>query len=241
MAAEIAEARLPVRRPSRSSYWFDIVFGRTLPAIFFSVFLVDKLVQARDAAASIPARAQPSDYLAPLDQVLGLAYFSLLVMLYVTRLPKRAGDARPAIVAASFFGSFAVLAAGVLPGVAPRSYLVLPSALAVSAGLAYTIWSLSYLRRSFSIMPEARRLVTGGPYRLSRHPLYLGEGVAAIGFVLPTIGWPGALLLAFFLASQYARIRAEERVLATQFPDYRSYASRVPRYAPDPLRLLGLR
>lgn len=241
MSAEIADARMPISRPSRSSYWFDIVFGRTVPAIFFSVFLVDKLLQLRDAAASIPARAQPSDYLAPLDQVLGFAYFFLLVVLYVTRLPKRAGDARPAIILASFFGSFAVLASAVLPGVDVRTYLLLPSAVLVTAGLVYTLWGLAYLRRSFSIIPEARRVVTGGPYRLSRHPVYLGEAVAAIGFVLPTVGWAGAVLIALFLLSQFVRIRAEERVLSLQFPEYGAYARRVPRYLPDPARLLALR
>ncbi len=36
---------------------------------------------------------------------------------------------------------------------------------------AYSVW---YLRYAFSIEPEARRLVTGGPYETARHPVYLG-------------------------------------------------------------------
>ena len=37
------------------------------------------------------------------------------------------------------------------------------------------VWGLLYLRKSFSIIPEARRVVSGGPYRFIRHPLYAAE------------------------------------------------------------------
>ena len=234
MAVKTLEARLPVAGVSRSAYWSDIVFARPVPAVFFGIFLIDKLLLVRDAALSVPARAQPTDYLAPLDELLGLAYFALLVVLYVTRLPKRAGDARLRMVAVSFFGSFSVLAVSLVPSVPARVFLLGPGAFLVTVGLAYTLWSLVYLRRSFSIIPEARRLVTGGPYAISRHPLYLGEGVAAFGLFLPTFSWAEALLFAAFLGSQYLRIRAEERVLSGQFPEYLEYARRVPRYLPNP-------
>ncbi len=242
MAVDTLDASAPGgRRPARTEYWWDIVFGRTLPALFFSIFLVDKFLQVRDAVSATPARAQPSDYLDPLDQVLALAYFALLVVLYITRLPKRAGDGRPGIIVVSFFGSFAVLLGGVLPREAPQTYLLLPSALLISAGLAYSVWSLVYLRRSFSIIPEARQLVTGGPYSLSRHPLYLGEGAAALGLLMIGAGWASALLMVLLLVCQYIRILAEERVLSGEFPEYAAYARRVPRYLPDLRRLLPLR
>jgi protein-S-isoprenylcysteine O-methyltransferase Ste14 len=237
MAAESVHVTAPERRRGRA-YWFDIIFGRLLPACFFSVFIVDKLLVA---AASLNAlqrpHAQATDYLYAVNQVLGLAYFTLLVVLYIVRLPKRAGDARPWIIVTSFFGSFSVILASFLPGVAVRQQLQLVSIVLVLIGLTYTVWALGYLRRSFSILPEARRLVTGGPYALSRHPLYLGEGLAAIALNLPTLSWPGATLLAFFLIAQYLRIRAEERVLERQFPEYADYRRRVPRYLPDPVRL----
>lgn len=241
MAAETMHAHVPATRPTRSSYWFDIVFGRTAPAIFFSVFLLVKAFQLHDALVAVPAAAQPTDYLAPLSQGLGLAYYMLIVVLYVVRLPRRAGDRSPAMIAISFFGSFSVLFIALLPGADRRPYLELLSSLLVAAGLVYTLWSLAYLRRSFSIMPEARRLVTGGPYSLSRHPLYLGEATAAIGIVLPIVSWAGGGLIVLFLASQYIRIRAEERVLSREFPEYGVYAGRVPRYLPDPRRLLAYR
>jgi protein-S-isoprenylcysteine O-methyltransferase Ste14 len=99
----------------------------------------------------------------------------------------------------------------------------------------YTVWGLAYLRRSFSIIPEARRLVTGGPYRLSRHPVYLGEIATAIGVNLATAGWLSILAIAYFIACELMRMRWEERILALTFPhEYPEYARSVPRYLPNP-------
>jgi hypothetical protein len=47
-----------------------------------------------------------------------------------------------------------------------------------------TLWGLWTLRRSFSITVEARALVTGGPYRWVRHPIYLGEMLTAGGVLV---------------------------------------------------------
>lgn len=239
----MAAATTPTRAasPSRGgAYWFDIVFGRLLPAIFFGIFIVDKAILTGDSLHGLGRGDwQASAYLGPLSQALALFYFCLLALLYIVRLPKRAGDARPTVVLASLFGSFSVIFVNLLPGVPPRPFATLPALLLSTAGLVYTVWALLYLRRSFSILPEARRLVTGGPYGWSRHPLYLGEGVAAVGITVPTIGWQGGLLLAAFLVAQYLRIRAEERVLEREFPDYAAYRRRVPRYLPDPRRLLA--
>jgi protein-S-isoprenylcysteine O-methyltransferase Ste14 len=246
MPVEVAAPSIPERiretapRRRAGAYWFDIVFGRLVPAIFFSVFIVDKALLVQGSVVDLGAHRQASDYLAALNQVLGLVYFTMLVVLYVVRLPKRAGDARPLIILISFFGSFSVILASFLPGVAVRPHLQVLSTAMVLVGLAYTVWSLGYLRRSFSIMPEARRLVTGGPYGLSRHPLYLGEGLAAIGLLIPTVAWSGAMVLAAFLVAQYARIRAEERVLEGEFPEYAGYRRRVPRYLPTPASIARL-
>jgi len=242
MPSEVAAESIPASASERrrgGSYWFDIVFGRLLPASFFSVFIVDKLLLVASSVSRLQAPgAQASDYLAAANQLLGLAYFTLLVVLYTVRLPKRAGDARPWIIATSFFGSFSVILASFLPGVPARQQLQLASVLLALVGLCYTLWALAYLRRSFSILPEARRLVTGGPYGLSRHPLYLGEAVAGFALYVPTLAWPGATLLALYLVAQYLRIRAEERVLEKEFPEYAEYRRRVPRYLPDPVRIL---
>jgi protein-S-isoprenylcysteine O-methyltransferase Ste14 len=216
------------------AYWRDLLFSRLLPALFFSVFLARQLLFAWDGLRSVH---RPSDYLFLVQQLLALAYFTMLVVLYSTRLPKRGTDHRLAVVFIAFTGTFSALASPFLPGGGRREGLVLVADLLATCGLAYSVWGLAYLRRSFSIIPEARRLVTGGPYSLSRHPVYLGEIVAAIGINLATAGLPGALAVAYFILCELLRIRWEEGVLARAFPDdYPTYALRVPRYLPNPLK-----
>ncbi len=219
---------------STGAYWRDLVFSRLLPALFFSIFLARQLLFTWDGLRSVH---HPTDLLFVLQQLLALGYFTMLVVLYSTRLPKRGTDHRAAVVFVAFTGTFSALAAPFLPGGERREGLVLVADILATLGLAYSVWGLAYLRRSFSIIPEARRLVTGGPYSLSRHPVYLGEVIAAIGINLATSGWPGAFAVTYFIACELLRIRWEERVLSRAFPDdYPAYAGAVPRYVPNPFR-----
>jgi protein-S-isoprenylcysteine O-methyltransferase Ste14 len=224
-----------VRRGGR--YWRELIFSRLVPALFFSLFLARQLVLLWGGLHSIQ---HPSDYLFVTQQALALAYFTMLVVLYSTRLPARGTDHRLAVIFIAFTGTFSAIGASFLPGGVRREWLVLPADLLATFGLAYSVWGLAYLRRSFSIIPEARRLVTGGPYALSRHPVYLGEVIGAIGINLATAGWLGAFAVAYFIFCELLRMRWEERVLANAFPnEYPAYARRVPRYAPNPLKGAG--
>lgn len=81
-------------------------------------------------------------------------------------------------------------------------------------------------------MPEARYLVTSGPYRIVRHPLYLCELVAMMGIALQ-YEWPAALALWLIqVGFLYARVLNEERVLRTAFPKYGSCARQTARVLP---------
>ena len=209
-------------------YWADLVLGRLAPAAIFSVFIVLKLEQLQ---AAILARNLADGVI----QALGLVVFSALAVLFVVRLRRQGGDRRVPVVLVSFFGTFALLGTSALPQVAPRAALEVPATAAAIAGLAGAVWCLAFLRRSFSILPEARRLVTGGPYGIVRHPLYVCEAVAGIGVTLPTVSWPGLILIAVFVAAQLLRMRWEEEVLARHFgEEYERYRRRVPKYLPWP-------
>src|SRR5260370_22612495 len=178
-----------------------------------------------------------SDSLFAVQPLLAVAFSRCRVALYTTRLPKSGMDHRWAVVVIAFIGTFAALSTPFLPGGGRREGLVLFADIGATAGLAYTVWALAYLRRSFSIVPEARRLGMGGPYSLSRHPVYLGEIVTVVGVNLATAGWLGALAVACVIACQLLRIRWEEGVLQRAFPDdYPGYALRVPRYLPNPFK-----
>jgi protein-S-isoprenylcysteine O-methyltransferase Ste14 len=214
----------------------ELLLTHALPAAFFGFFCGVKALFAIHALQSLWNAGGVSEsgtiLLRLADQTLGLLYFGLIAFCCVTRLPKQRGRGGLGTVAATLFASFAIMLIGILPDRRPRPELEVAGSLLLALGMAYSIWALGYLRRSFSILPEARRLVTGGPYALSRHPLYLGEAIAAVGLLLPMAG-PAALALALAaLAAQLLRMRWEESVLTSEFPEYRAYARRVPRYLP---------
>ena len=116
--------------------------------------------------------------------------------------------------------------------------------LAVAAGLTanvLAVLTLSFLGRSFSVMPEARRLVTSGPYSIVRHPLYLFEILGVVGILLQVRSLPGVCLLALVVALQMARAHWEEQVLDRAIPEFAAYRRNVPFLIPhDPRRLLAL-
>jgi len=97
---------------------------------------------------------------------------------------------------------------------------------------------LRWLGKSFSILAEARRLVTEGPYRVVRHPLYICEGIATVGVMLQVISPLAVLIIIVFATIQYRRMINEEKILTSAFPEYRAYAARTPLVIPA--RLAGL-
>jgi len=108
----------------------------------------------------------------------------------------------------------------------------LVSTLMTLSGNAFAVVVLTQLRESFSIMAEARQLVTAGVYRRVRHPLYLGEEIAAIGVVMQFFSPWTALILAVQFGFQLRRMRNEEVILAETFPEYLAYRERTVRILP---------
>ena len=234
MAQDVAQQ---VQQTRPTGYWRDLVFGRLLPSLFFGLFLARQLALLWSGAHTVRG---VQDFLFLLQELLALAYFTMLVVLYAMRLPRRGTDHRLAVIFIAFTGTFSAIGASFLPGGTRRDGFILVGDVLATAGLAYSVWGLAYLRRSFSIIPEARRLVTGGPYSLSRHPVYLGEVATAIGVNLATAGLPAALAVTYFVICELLRIRWEEGVLERAFPDqYPAYARRVPRYFPNPFNARG--
>jgi protein-S-isoprenylcysteine O-methyltransferase Ste14 len=88
-------------------------------------------------------------------------------------------------------------------------------------GLAFSIWARIHIGRNWG-SPMSQRddpeLVTSGPYRLVRHPIYSGILVASIGTAL-ALSWMWLIVVA--LAGLYFVYSAvvEERNLTKQFPD----------------------
>jgi protein-S-isoprenylcysteine O-methyltransferase Ste14 len=119
-----------------------------------------------------------------------------------------------------------------LPRAAPNAGLQLASLTVVTLGMAASIYVLVYLGRCFSILPQARGLVTSGPYARLRHPLYAAEMIATAGVMLQ-FAQPWALGLYIVTAVALApRMGFEEAVLRKTFPAYGDYMRRSWRLIP---------
>jgi protein-S-isoprenylcysteine O-methyltransferase Ste14 len=105
-----------------------------------------------------------------------------------------------------------------------------------AAGGALRIWPVFVLGRRFSglvAIQPGHTLVTDGVYGVIRHPSYLGLLVNSLGWGLAFRSGVGVLLTALIILPLLARIRAEERLLRTQFDgEYDTYCARTSRLIP---------
>ena len=162
------------------------------------------------------------------SEITTVCFLGLQIVLFLVRyLPttKKFGII-PRLVAA------AAANAGLLFLLLPRvSFLPIGMAIAsdllVTAGMLLSILVLIWLGRSFSVFPQARRLVVTGPYSVLRHPLYLSELLTSLG-AMWQFSQPWAALIAIgTMALQFPRMNYEEDILARTFPEYATYARRV--------------
>jgi protein-S-isoprenylcysteine O-methyltransferase Ste14 len=103
-------------------------------------------------------------------------------------------------------------------------------------GGALRIWPVFVLGRRFSglvAIQPGHTLVTDGPYRIIRHPSYLGLLVNSLGWALAFRAGTGVLLTALLVPPLLARIDAEERLLRSAFGTaYDAFRMRTWRLIP---------
>ena len=108
--------------------------------------------------------------------------------------------------------------------------------LLTAAGGGLRLWPVFVLGHRFSglvAIQPGHALVTDGPYRIIRHPSYLGLLIGAVGWVLAFRSGIGLLLAALNLIPLIARIRAEETLLHSEFGSaYDRYRSNTSRLIP---------
>jgi len=89
------------------------------------------------------------------------------------------------------------------------------------------MWGLTSLWTNFALLPGVRGVTERGPYRLVRHPMYLGECVMVGACGLASGAWWMAGWLALGAVFVAMRVLAEERVLRRASSTWRAYAERV--------------
>lgn len=107
--------------------------------------------------------------------------------------------------------------------------------LLVGIGLALFVWTLvTFWRHRTTVNPylAASSLCTGGPFRFSRNPIYVGDWFILVGVsLLLATWWPLLFAPLIWAMLRYGVIRHEEAHLEAKFgDDYRMYKTRVRRW-----------
>lgn len=107
----------------------------------------------------------------------------------------------------------------------------------IAAGIAIRLWAIRTLGKFFTsevIVQHDQKIIQTGPYRLVRHPSYLGAYTAIIGcsFLLQTT--VGLIISAIMMLAAYLyRIHVEEQTLVDEFgADYLQYQEKTARLIP---------
>jgi protein-S-isoprenylcysteine O-methyltransferase Ste14 len=205
-----------------------------LPLLCWSIFCLAALVNGlrdyvRSADPRLPEAVYAIDILMRLSAIAFLVLLAASVILRV-RPEGKARGLEPRVSALA--GTLVVYTFALFP----RRELPLAGEIAATMltliGSAASVFVLAQLGRSFSVMAEARRLVTAGVYRFVRHPLYLAEELATLGIFMQFCSAWTALLLIAQIGFQLRRMHNEERVLAKAFPEYAEYQAETARLIP---------
>ena len=205
--------------------------GRLLITGLFALFAVATGMQALDSFVALVDDPTARAWAIAGYSVLKTGVAAAFGLFIFIREPSRRPSRDPVAFVACATAIGAVIALQRPPESAATS-LVLAGELVTLVSCAWLLVAALALGRCFGILPEVRGLVTHGPYRLVRHPVYLGELGACAGLVLAApSGWNFAVAVAFATA-QAVRIRLEERALLAEFPEYGEYAASTPRLVP---------
>ncbi len=182
----------------------------------------------------------PEKLLAIAARLANCMFLVLIAATALTRLSPvlKAKGIEPRISA--LLGTFLCTGLALLPKAELGPVLSIVSTMLILIGWVLSFIVLRWLGKSFSILAEARCLVTSGPYGVVRHPLYLSEGIALLGTALQVIS-PVAIVLSFAIGLlQFRRMINEEAVLGSACSEYRDYAARIPRVIPFRIAAVSL-
>jgi protein-S-isoprenylcysteine O-methyltransferase Ste14 len=151
-----------------------------------------------------------------------MAMEALVAVLFLTRRSSLGTSREPLAWAATVVGAFGpMLMRPVSSGGGGTGAVLLQL-----AGAAFVCVSLAFLGRSFGLVAANRGVVEQGPYRLVRHPVYLGYLVVQLAYVAENPSIRNAVIVLCATMGQLIRIKYEEDVLVSD-PAYEAYKHRV--------------
>jgi protein-S-isoprenylcysteine O-methyltransferase Ste14 len=216
----------------QQSRLYDVLMR--LPMLMWSTFVGLVTIVGLQQYVRQSGRELP-DVVYILNIVMRLSVIAYLVVIAATLLVRvrpaaKARGVEPRISA--LIGTFLLTVNVLFPRreLSPGADMV--STLLTLGGTIFAVVVLTQLRASFSIMAEARQIVTAGVYSVVRHPLYLAEEIAAIGVVMQFFSLWTAVILAVQIGFQLRRMQNEEVILTEIFPEYQAYRDRTARILP---------
>jgi len=168
-------------------------------------------------AALMPANLNYGSRLADWIWFIGAA---LMVLLMLVRMPPQTASITPQTLLAT--GASMVLPAMMQPEGSSSGPIASAAIVVELIGVTVSQVSRLYLGRRFGLLPANRGVVTGGPFRIVRHPIYAGWLLLSMGYLMtyPTIR--NGLLILIALPFVLWRIDQEEALLSGD-PAFRSY------------------
>src|SRR5881394_1048149 len=149
---------------TRVSDLFTLVGSRLIPTLLFTTMAT---------VSVLGVGAAPTASAAAFHALSATLWGLFIVLINIRPAPLRRNRSSVGVVVA-LVSQLAVVAVGLFGASTDGG----------AAGLGFAICSVAVLGRCFGVLPDVRGLVTRGPYRLVRHPLYLGELTAVLGVVL---------------------------------------------------------
>ena len=164
------------------------------------------------------------NYGSSLANWLWLGGAALMGLLVLVRIPPRTAMVTPSTLLAT---AVSIVVPAMMRPEQPSHGLLADAAVVVEL-LGVTLGQVSriYLGRRFALLPADRGVVTRGPFRYIRHPIYAGWLILSIGYVMafPTIR--NGLIVMSTLPFILWRIMQEETLLSND-PDFRDYLART--------------
>jgi len=89
--------------------------------------------------------------------------------------------------------------------------------------------------RNVNVTPTVKKgseLVTSGPYRIIRHPMYIAQLIAVLPLVIDYFSWYRLAAIIILLLVLLIKIGYEEKQLIAHFPEYTKYKTTTSRLIP---------
>jgi len=150
------------------------------------------------------------------------------------------------VAASTFFFGLCILLWIPLPALPLANEIAILEALLCFPGIGFILWgrlalgSMYFVSTGFSAQLFAgHRLVTSGPYAITRHPMYFGLLIAGIGGLLLYQTWTGVVFVGCGLGVIRRALREEEVLAKTFGAEWMEYRARVPMLLPFPRPRIG--